>query len=165
MLFMKGKQTQWESEINGKQYSFTYELVKRKHMLTVNGNQIPIKPSLMSNFVSFDEGFELDGKEARFVLKGKSCDVAVDGVFLISKKEYVKRPTWVMGFVIANVLIPIVSLGGAIPLVLGFGGATICVNVSKTAMPITARALLCVGITVAAWLMLVLLIEVTAGIF
>ena len=160
--FKMGKATQWESQIDGKSYAFTHEKIKGKHIITANGAQSEIKGGFMSTMLGFDEGFTLDGREARLVIERNKPDVVVGGVYLQSGKQYVKRPAWVLAFAIICILIPIVSLGGALPALLGFAGAAICVSVSKSSLPAAARVALCVVITLLAWILwFVLLVGVS----
>lgn len=61
-------------------------------------------------------------------------------------------PSWGYLFVVASVLVPVVSLGGAIPCVLGFGGAGTCAKLARdTSRPVATRVLLCAAMTVGVW--------------
>jgi hypothetical protein len=62
-------------------------------------------------------------------------------------------------------LIPIVALGGIIPLALGFGGAGSCLAISRaTSVPVILRVLACIGITIASWFLFgVLFLAVVAA--
>ena len=151
------KPIEWESVINDKNYTFAYQRIKGKHTLTVNGNSTTIKSGFMSALFGFDEEFNLDGTAARLVIENKKPDIVVDGVYIQSGKKYVKRPAWVIAYVIICVAIPIVSLGGAIPALLGFAGATVCISVSKSTLPLPARLIICTLITIAAWILLFVL--------
>ena len=151
------KTTEWESQIDGKNYSFSHEKKKGKHLLTINGTPEEIKGGFMSSALGFDEGIKIDGKEARFVFERNQPDVVVDNKYLQSGKAYVKRPAWVLAFAVACILIPVAAIGGAIPAVLGFSGAALCVSVSKAHLPVGVRLLLCALITVSAWGLLFLL--------
>jgi hypothetical protein len=65
-------------------------------------------------------------------------------------------PFWGIFFAIACVMIPVLTLGGGIPLVLGLGGAGGCVKASSLAgRSLALRLLLCIGITVFVWLMFI----------
>ncbi len=145
--------TEWESQINGKDYKISYERIKGKHVVTVNGEPTTVKCGFMSAMIGFDEKFMIDGNEARLVIARNKPDIVVNGVFLQSGKEYIHRPAWAMGFALACVLIPIVSLGGALPILFGIGGATLCINVSRSSMSTLARVISCTFITLAAWIL------------
>jgi len=150
---MKKKITQWESQIDGEKYEFSHQKVKGRHLLTVNGNLIEIRGSFMSTLLGFDEKFTLDSKEARLVIERNVPDVVVGGIYLQSGKKYIPRPAWVLVFAVMCLLVPVISLGGLIPAVLGFGGTAVCVSVSKTDLPSIAKVIICVIITLAAWLL------------
>jgi hypothetical protein len=61
-------------------------------------------------------------------------------------------PWWAWIFVALCVALPIVALGGAIPAMLGFGGAGGCLGVAKSErLSVVARVLICVAIVVAVW--------------
>ncbi len=145
---------EWTSEIDGQAYDFSYRRVKGKHEITVNGKATTLKSGFVSLVNGFDEGFYLEnGKEARLVLSGKNPDVAVDGVFLRSGKKYIKAPGWSVIFGILCLLIPISTVGGVLPAAIGFGGAFLCMAVSKSQLPTITRLLLCIVITGAAWVL------------
>ena len=152
-IFMKNSITQWENQINGKNYLFSHKKSGSTHTVTYNGSQAVIKGGFMSAIIGFDEKFILDGKEARLVIEKNKPDIVVDGVYLQSGKQYIQRPAWVMVFAIICILIPIVSLGGALPVILGLGGAALCVSASKTSLPTITRVFLCTAVTLTAWLL------------
>ena len=61
-------------------------------------------------------------------------------------------PWWAWIFIVSCALIPIISLGGAIPVVWGLCGAMVCDNISKSAkMKKAIKVLACMGVTVLAW--------------
>ena len=73
-------------------------------------------------------------------------------------------PQWVYFFVALCGVLPILTLGGLIPVVVGFGGAGSCLQVSRVqSLPGAARVLVCVAITVACWLVVGLLVLVVMG--
>ena len=68
-------------------------------------------------------------------------------------------PAWAWLFVVACVLIPIVSLGGAIPGAVGAGSAFLCVAVARNpGMSVAARLGACCAITAGAWLLFIVLV-------
>ena len=143
----------WESIINQKNYTFSYQKIKGKHTLTVNGVSQTLKCGFMSALFGFDEEFNLDGTNARLVIEKKIPDIVVDDVYVQSGKKYIKRPKWVIVFVIICLLVPVVTIGGAIPALIGFGGAALCVSVSKSALSTAIRVVLCSFISLAAWIL------------
>lgn len=71
-------------------------------------------------------------------------------------------PKWAWVFMGACALIPIVSLGGAIPFVAGGFGFLTCRDISKNlSRPTSINVILCAGVTVAMW---VAVIAVVGGL-
>ena len=153
----KRKITQWESTIDGQHYTFAYERVKFQHTITINDETQVVKGGFLSGLLGFDEPFTFDGKSARLAQISGQMDVAYNGTYLNSGKKYVPRPAWVWIFAILCLAIPIITAGGAIPAVIGFGGAMACVALSKTELPTVVRVFLCIFATGTAWLLLFLL--------
>ncbi|HEY0025501.1 MAG TPA: hypothetical protein VGB24_21630 [Longimicrobium sp.] len=61
-------------------------------------------------------------------------------------------PRWGWGFVLACAIIPVLTVGGLVPIVVGVAGATSCYRVSRdTRIPPRGRMLRCAGITAACW--------------
>ncbi|MBU0996490.1 MAG: hypothetical protein KKE16_00420 [Firmicutes bacterium] len=129
----------------------------------VNGNPVPLKITFMTGFAGLDQEIELGEKKAHFVLINGKPDLAFDGFFLDSKKEYVPLqgvPKWVWLFVVACIGIPVYTLGGAVPALLGFGGITICVKISIIQKFNTmVKVLLCTAVTATAWIVAYLFIQ------
>ena len=75
-----------------------------------------------------------------------------------------QTPAWAYLFAAACGLIPIVALGGAIPIMLGFGGAGGCMAVARArSVPLVLRVAGCVGITTGCWFLFVVLIAVVVA--
>lgn len=148
---MKQAKTEWKNEYEGKVYEFSHEKIRGTHVLTVNGEPIEIKGSFLSSVLGFDEGFTLDGKEARLVIEKRKPEVVLEGVYLNSGQKHVIRPVWGIVFAFLCILMPIVNLGGAIPAALGVGGGMLCINISKKPFSIAIRVILCIGVTALVW--------------
>src|SRR5258708_4252911 len=68
-------------------------------------------------------------------------------------------PQWAYLFAVFCGIIPVISLGGAIPIVLGVGGAGACLAVSRRAsLPTVLRLLACLGITLGCWFLFAVLL-------
>ncbi len=64
----------------------------------------------------------------------------------------VPMPKWGYVFIAACALIPIITVGGAIPAGIGAGGAFGCAALARDeAKPVAQRVALCVAVTVVAW--------------
>jgi hypothetical protein len=76
-----------------------------------------------------------------------------------------QTPGWAYLFAVMCGLIPVVALGGIIPMALGFGGAGSCLALSRmTSVPLILRILGCIGITIASWFLFgILFVAVVAA--
>ena len=158
----KNKVVEWESSVDGKNYKFAYQKVKGGHELEVNGARQAIKGSFRSLVLGFDEEINLDGKPARLVLENQEPDVAVGGIYLRSGKEYVRAPVWVLVFAIA--CLALVVVGGLIGGIFGVLGSMACVAVAKRPMPTLVKMLICLGISIVAWVIVLLIAGAVANL-
>jgi hypothetical protein len=61
-------------------------------------------------------------------------------------------PGWAWIFAVACGLIPVITLGGAIPGAIGFGGAGGCISIARDeSKAVATRVGLCLGITATCW--------------
>ncbi len=68
-------------------------------------------------------------------------------------------PPWAWVFAVACGIIPLLTLGGAIPGAIGFGGAGGCVAVARNpSMHLAARVAICVAIAAVCWVLVALLL-------
>jgi hypothetical protein len=67
-------------------------------------------------------------------------------------------PGWSYLFAGACGLIPVLSLGGIIPITIGLTGLSGCLGVARTAWPVSLRLLACLGITLVCWVLFILMI-------
>jgi len=68
-------------------------------------------------------------------------------------------PAWGWVFAVAWGMIPVLTLGGAIPGAIGFGGAAGCVGVAREpSLPVPARVGICAAITVGCWVLVILVV-------
>jgi Fas apoptotic inhibitory molecule (FAIM1) len=84
-----------------------------------------------------------------------SFDLSVDGRSISTGKQVDSSnsvPSWVWAFVLACGIIPIISLGGAVPALIGSGGAAYCYSISQdTSKKMTTRIFMCFGVTAICW--------------
>lgn len=160
----------WEIEVDGKlnKVIFTPDQWFGRHKLTVNGKQIVIKKSPFQAFVGIDQPILIADKECRFVFIGHKADIVVDGSYIDSKKQYVplnKTPWWIGIFVVTCVAIPIVSHGGALPVVIALLASIWCFRVSVLPnLKLTIKVLICFGIAILSWGLLGVLVFAMSGI-
>ena len=68
-------------------------------------------------------------------------------------------PGWAWVFAVACGIIPVLTLGGAIPGAIGFGGASGCVAVARDeSKAIGLRVGICCGITALCWILFVVFV-------
>jgi hypothetical protein len=152
----------WTMTVNEKAYLIEYNpnTLKGKQILIVNGMPINLKTTFTSGFAGLDQLVWVGDKQIRFVLINGKADLAVDGYYLNSKQQYIPLlgvPKWAWIFAAACIAIPIYSLGGAIPAMIGFSGFAICIKVSVSMrLSGIAKVGLCVLATGIAWLLMIL---------
>jgi len=155
---------EWNVEIEGQQYEIIYKpnIWSGKNNLTVNGEETVLKSKGLQALAGIDAPIDVGGKKLQFVRVGQKADIAMDGTYLDSKKEYKpigKVPWWGWVFAVLTIAIPIVSGGGAFPAMIGFVAAIGCIRVSvQLQMKTVVKAFICFGITILAWLLLVLVV-------
>ena len=72
------------------------------------------------------------------------------------KEAFSGLPGWSWLFIVGCLAVPIVTLGGAVPGALGFGGAAGCANMAKKAgWEVLPRVMACAAITGGVWLLFV----------
>lgn len=80
------------------------------------------------------------------------------------KEAFSGLPGWAWLFILGCLAVPIVSLGGAVPGALGFGGAAGCANMAKKAgWDVLPRVMACAAITGGVWLLFVAFIVAVAS--
>ena len=73
-------------------------------------------------------------------------------------------PKWTWIFIVLCMLIPILCMGGAIPAVFGILGATFCIRVAMgQSKNIVGKILGCIGITVVAWIGIIVFIVMASA--
>jgi hypothetical protein len=89
-------------------------------------------------------------------------DLSVDGCSISTGKQVdssISVPSWVWAFIFACGIIPIISLGGAIPALIGSGGAAYCYSLSQdTSKKMATRIFMCFGVTAMCWALFIGLI-------
>lgn len=73
--------------------------------------------------------------------------------------EKKRIPGWAWVFAVACGIIPVLTLGGAIPGAIGFGGAGGCVSVARDdSRSVGARVGICSAITAGCWILFVVFV-------
>ncbi len=153
----------WKVENEGTMYDISYKsnAWTGKGILTVNGEETEIKSKGFQSMAGIDVPIMIGDKEIRFVRVGSKPDLAVNGVYLDSGKEYHpigKVPWWSWVFAVLCIFIPIVAMGGGLPFLIGFGGAMVCVRTSvNPKMKTIGKVLLSLGVVILAWILFAVL--------
>jgi hypothetical protein len=80
------------------------------------------------------------------------------------KEAFSGLPGWAWLFILGCLAVPIVSLGGAVPGALGFGGAAGCANMAKKAgWEVLPRVMICAVITGGVWLLFIVFMVAVAS--
>ena len=97
----------WNVIIDGNEHEIAFRPGAFRGKKIVDGVSTPIKSTSMFIRV-FDEPIELEGKILHLTAIGSKVDLAVDDVYLNSKKPYVplnEIPRWAYGFTAAIIII------------------------------------------------------------
>lgn len=101
---MKNK---WNVMIDGKEHEIMFKSGAFRGKRVVDGVSTPVKSTSLFIRV-FDEPIELEGKTLHLTSIGSKVDLAVDGIYLNSKKPYVplnEIPRWAYIFTAAIIII------------------------------------------------------------
>ncbi len=99
--------TKWNVTIDGRTHEVAFKPGVFKGRKVVDGVATPVK-SMNWCIRLFDEPIELEGRTLHLTAIGAKVDLAVDDVYLNSKKPYVPLsniPGWAHGFTIALIII------------------------------------------------------------
>jgi hypothetical protein len=95
-------------------------------------------------------------------------DISVDGRSVLSSQPVATLqlvPKWAWIFIAACFAIPVVALGGALPVLIGVGGAYLCVVIARRpGMRAAVSIGLAAGVTVVSWALFILVIATTVGL-
>ncbi len=148
LIFLNGQQVVdkmvWGSKAeHAFQHTVDGQLISFKVMLQVVG-LTKCRCQIMEN------GTEVHTSEYRLSLTPKLKD--------FFGNWFLKAPGWAWIFMGLCLLIPIVTLGGAVPAVIGFIGSWGCAVLSNQRWPMATRVVLCLLITITSWVGLILVL-------
>ena len=96
-----------------------------------------------------------------------SYDLSIDGISVQTGKATTRlksMPKWAWAFIVACVIIPVITLGGAIPIVIGLSGAVGCAVISRhPTRSNRSKALRMLGVTALSWGLFAAFMIVVAG--
>lgn len=166
---MKDNTREWIFELDGKKHkiSFTPKSRSGRHELWVDGCRTPVTKEPFKSLLGIDQTIDLGDYVCRLVWTGGQADLAVNGVFLDSGLPYqpLKLPRWSWPFVLLCLLIPIVALGGGIPIIIGLFGAYGCIRAAVAGdRPKKKRVLISGGVVLLAWIVFGLMLIAMAAL-
>lgn len=127
---------EWNITIKGNTHLISYfdGTKQNKPQLLVDGKAIIIPKNTKFAFLGVDFPINIEGVECRFVSAFKGIDFVVDSNFVESQKTYTPLtiPMWGWFFVVLSILIPIVSIGGALPTAIACLSSIWCLKISAT---------------------------------
>jgi hypothetical protein len=84
-----------------------------------------------------------------------SYDLAVDGRSVATGKEVTQQPPmpkWAWIFIVLCAAIPVVAIGGAVPLLIGLAGGAACSRIAKhVSWSVAGRMAACAAVTLVSW--------------
>lgn len=121
----------------------------------IDGNEFcNYKHGSISYWFGAEEDFpmEIDGVQYILSVRKNKIRLVSNGVYIDNGQPFVPArpmPKWIWVFAILLILIPIVSVGGAINILIALGGISLCALVARSAIKSGAlKVLLCVLVTV-----------------
>jgi hypothetical protein len=159
----------WTIELEDGQHTVELDhgYISGKRRISVDGR--PVEETARAQDALFDIGsshpFNIGGHRCLLVIRSKwgltyEYDLVVDGRSVATGAEAPAQapiPAWGYLFVAACGLIPVVSLGGAVPAAIGVAGAVGCLGTARDGSKTLAeRAGRCLAITAGCWVVFLL---------
>lgn len=161
---------QWKLHIDGYNHTVVFKsnkLTGRKQLF-VDNNEVILENKLFQDLLGIDIPIMIGDKECRFVIANGKADVVVEGIYFDSKFTYTPlkpMPRWNWLFIILCFLIPVISLGGVLPMVIALVGSLICSRISMSQKLNTISSIICcIGIVIVCWCLWILLIILMASV-
>ena len=144
---------------------YTWGLFSKK--LSTDGQDGPMAKSKFFTGIN-ETHFTLGSKEVVFVHMGRKIDLALNGKYVTTGEDFVSisdMPKWNWIFIVLNALIPIITLGGALPCVLGIMGILLCTQISVSPkFKVVPKIIICCLITLICYGLFFILLSSLAAI-
>jgi len=158
----------WDIDLEDGAHSVTV----KQHPLTgmgriwVDGVQLPMRITSWQMMTRWGGTYPLGVQGHGYVLRVSSngftyshkLDLDAQCLYMTQQQVVAPPPLprWAWPFIAACVLMPVATLGGVVPILLGVGGAAGCTSVAQrqSAAPLV-RIMVCVSITIFCWALLV----------
>jgi hypothetical protein len=153
----------WTLSLEDGQHTVELEhgYISGNRSIRVDGIPIQLPPGAASSFFDFGSNhpFKIGSHNCIIHIRTNgitfSFDLSIDGRSIATGKQVdssTSVPSWAWAFVVACGIIPILSLGGSIPALIGAGGACYCYSLSQdTSKTISTRIFMCFGTTAISW--------------
>jgi hypothetical protein len=146
----------WEIPMDGQTIQVSVTMPRWWGTSEIRVNDMPLHPAEIQKRGRNERMFTV-GKQIATIkpnlLGEPELNIAGQKVEPINPKPPI--PWWGWGLIAACVAMPILTLGGALPFAIGFGGAYGCASILRSSMPVTTRAILSGGIVILCWLGLI----------
>jgi hypothetical protein len=152
---------EWSFDVDGSPHTVNLEhrYFSGKRTITVDGASLDAPQKFVDTGGEYP--FTINGHEGFVQIKTNgltySYDCILDGASVCSGKTIHKPkalPVWSWIFMIACCLIPIITLGGALPALIGFGGAFACAKIGRSHIRKTAiKVLISSAVLLASWIL------------
>ncbi len=158
-VYEMARKKEWHINIEGNEYHVVLErsIWTGRNKLFINEVPQELMNVPFQVYKGSDQAIYIGGKECRLVVIGNRADITIDGVYVDSGKGYMpfeKIPVWTWFFIVTSLAIPIVSLGGLVPIALGILGAVYSVRFGISPyMKIGMKILASIGVVLLAWVL------------
>jgi len=138
-----------------------------QYIVMVDEKEVPFTLTLQDFFKGLDMPLKIKNNEIRLIINGYSKDLVVDGKHLKTGLVYEpigKIPKWTWFFVLLCLALPVMSLGGFIPIMYAIVGIQYVIRTSlNPAWPTSLKVIACLGATAFIWFACILTILILFG--
>ena len=156
-----GKKVEWDFNYDGSAHHCSHTTVKGKHILCVDGAELPPIKSGALGFFYETHNIQIFGRDATLVITSGAPDIVIDGILMRTDKRWVKPPKWMFAFVAP--LLPL-FMGGAVGGILLVFGVYGLLWAAQQNVPVLIRLLICLGVVLLAWGILMFVSLLITGI-
>lgn len=163
----------WSFELNGQTHNVEISVNSFTGKAQVYVNRYEVLVTSSSNNAMVHLGLPI---EYQFQVGNHKCSIRTQTRFF-SRNQYelivddyslqtqslvsplTPLPIWAWLFISLSCLIPILALGGFVPILLGSSSAYISIKISTSKLPVVLRIILCTAVTAVAWLFFITVIS------
>lgn len=138
-----------------------------KHLLLIDEVEKPVIFTWQNFFKGLDMPFTIKDEDLRLIILGNKRDLVIDGKYLSNGAPYEPvgpLPGWAWIFIVLCAALPVLSLGGVIPVLYAFTACQYIVRTSlRTDCSLGFKIMVCLGATLLMWFIYVLTIIALFG--